>query len=543
MNPLIDRANTKILVIDDEPGIRNLLSYELGLQGYSVTTAPNGEEGIELVSKSKFNLILSDIKMPRMDGIQVLEAVKKIDPDIEIIMITGFGTIGTAVDAIKKGAYDFVQKPFNLDEILTLVEKALEKADLKSLVTLYETSRAIFSAIKLDDLLPILISLSQRLLKADDISIMLKNENGELEISASQGLSDENDRSVRLLIGEKFLKNVKPLPDNSFIIGSISNDKDFKDIPKVERVKSALLCPLLSKTRTLGILCAARTSSELQFNYADQRYANIFASQVSQAIDNAQLYSELESKVSALNEAYGKLSEVHRELIQAEKLSAIGQLSAGVAHELNNPLTIVIGLTELLLENKDQPEDKLKDLESIKKQAERCRAIILNLLQFAQKNETDKRSVQINSTLESTIELWGYNTANSKIEIVKEFDPSLGQIVVNNNQMQQVFINIMNNAQFALAGREKPRLTIKTSREGNNIRISFADNGCGIPEKIIGRIFDPFFTTKSVGSGTGMGLSITYGIVKEHGGEIRVESKEQVGSTFIIELPCAGQLS
>lgn len=372
MNNLIDRANTKILIIDDEPGIRNLLSYELSLQGYSVTTAPNGEEGVELVKKDKFNLILSDIKMPRMDGIQVLEAVKEIDPDIEVIMITGFGTIGTAVNAIKKGAYDFVQKPFNLDEILTLVEKALEKADLKALVALYETSKAIFSSIKLDDLFPILISLSIKLLKADDVSIMLKDENGELRIAASYGLGSDDDRSLRLRLGDKFIKDTKERPEISFIVGPLENEQDFSGIGNVSKVRSAVICPLLSKTRSLGVLVAAKTKSELQFNYSDQRYADIFASQVSQAIDNAQLYSELEKKVSALNEAYSKLTEVHKELIQSEKLAAVGQLSAGVAHELNNPLTIVIGLTELLLEDADQPVEKINDLQSIKKQAERC---------------------------------------------------------------------------------------------------------------------------------------------------------------------------
>ena len=541
MNTLIDKTNTKILIIDDEPGIRNLLSYELGLQGYSVTTAPNGEEGIELVKKDKFNLLLSDVKMPRMDGIQVLEAAKKIDPDIEVIMITGFGTIGTAVDAIKKGAYDFVQKPFNLDEILTLVEKALEKADLKALVTLYETSKAIFSAIKLDDLLPILIALSLKLLKADDVSIMLKDENGELRIAASHGLETEDDRSLRLRLGDKFMKNTKERPEISFIVGPLENEQELSGMGNVSRVRSAVICPLLSKTKSLGVLIAAKTKSEIQFNYSDQRYADIFASQVSQAVDNAQLYNELEKKVSALNEAYGKLTEAHKELIQSEKLAAIGQLSAGVAHELNNPLTIVIGLTELMLEDKTQTQEKINDLQSIKTQAERCRSIILNLLQFAQKNETEKKSVQINSIIEKTIELWRYNVSNAKIAIIRDFDPSLSHTVVNPFLMQQVFINILNNAHFAMGSTEKPQITIKTANEGKNIRITFKDNGCGIEENIIGKIFDPFFTTKDVGKGTGLGLSITYGIVREHGGDIRVESKEGEGSMFIIDLPVVAQ--
>lgn len=133
--------------------------------------------------------------------------------------------------------------------------------------------------------------------------------------------------------------------------------------------------------------------------------------------------------------------------------------------------------------------------------------------------------------------MWSYNTTNSKIEIIRDFDPSLFQIVVNQYQIQQVFINIMNNAHYATCGIEKPRMEIKTSNEGNYVRIRFKDNGCGIGDDHIGKIFDPFFTTKDVGKGMGMGLSITYGIIKEHGGDIRVESKEGAGSTFTIDLP------
>lgn len=539
MNQTIDKTNTSILIIDDEPGIRNLLSYELGLQGYRITTAANGEEGVELAKKNRFNLVISDIKMPRMDGIQVLEAVKKIDPDTEVIMITGFGTVGTAVNAIKKGAYDFVQKPFNLDEILTIVEKALEKAELKSLLALYETSKAIFSSIKTEDLIPTLVSLSVKLLKAEDITIMLNDINGELQIAGSQGLENESDGNLRLRLALKFLKNDNRNSNISFVIGPTEKDADLGSVPGAKNIKSAIICPLYSKTKSLGVLCAARTASDTPFNSTDHNYADIFASQVSQALDNAQLYSELENKVSALNEAYAKLTEIHKELIQSEKLAAVGQLSAGVAHELNNPLTVVIGLAELLLENKNETEEKRKDLESIKKQAERCRSIILNLLQFAQKNETEKKTVQLNSVLNETMELWSYNVKNSKIEITKELDPSLPLIIVNQYQIQQVFVNILNNSLFAMKDTLQPRLNVRTAYEGNKIRIYFKDNGTGIPEKVITRIFDPFFTTKEVGKGTGLGLSMTYGIIKEHNGDIRVQSKEGEGATFIIELPCA----
>ena len=143
-------ASAKILVVDDELGIRDMLSYELSSHDYGVVTAVNGEDALEKLRREKFQLVISDVKMPRMDGMEMLEAIKKLDPDVEVIMSTGFGTIETAVSAMKKGAYDFIQKPFNIDEILVLIEKALEKNELKILLGVYETSKAVLASLKLD---------------------------------------------------------------------------------------------------------------------------------------------------------------------------------------------------------------------------------------------------------------------------------------------------------------------------------------------------------------------------------------------------------
>ena len=188
-------TKSKILVIDDEQGIRDLLSYELGARGYEVVTAVNGEEGMQKLSQDKFHLVISDVKMPKMNGLQVLEAVKNIDSDIEVIMATGFGSVETAVLAMKRGAYDFIQKPFNLDEVVHLVENALEKSELRIMSALYEASKAIFSNVRLDDLLPVLVKQAMKLLKADSVSIMLMGDDGKLLLSASAGLDTAVQRT------------------------------------------------------------------------------------------------------------------------------------------------------------------------------------------------------------------------------------------------------------------------------------------------------------------------------------------------------------
>lgn len=539
MNTASDKKDTKILIIDDEPGIRNLLSYELGMQGYTVVTAPNGYDGVELVKKEPFQLILTDIKMPKMDGLEVLDNVKKIDPDIEVIMITGYGTINTAVAAIKKGAYDFVQKPFNLDEILSLIEKALEKAELKAQLALYEASKVIFSALKMDDLIPALIDLGGKIIRADDLSLILRDpKTGSLSIAASRGVEDPTALEMRLALVTRLTADTNSATtEDGLMTGHLDKDERASGLSGAESIKALLLSPLHSKNRILGYFCAVRTELDSAFTQTDRRNANIFTSLTAQAVDNAQLYRELETKIAALNQAYAKLAQMQKTLVQSEKLAAIGQLSAGVAHELNNPLTIVIGLSELLLEDPNQSESQKKDLQQVKEQAERCRRIILNLLQFAQKNESEKASTQINSILDKTIELFKFNLQKTEVELVKEFDDKLPEIEINPYQMQQVFLNIMNNALYAIKDRPQPRLSFKTRMNGNNIAISFTDNGSGIAENMVSRIFDPFFTTKEVGKGTGLGLSISYGIVKEHGGDIHVQSAEGKGATFTIELP------
>ena len=187
----MDKNNAHILVVDDEAGMRDLLTMEFESRGYRVTTACDGAEAVEKFQKEEFQLVVSDVKMPRMDGIAALEAIKNVNPDVEVIITTGFGSIDTAVAAMKKGAYDFVQKPFNLDEIMLLVEKALEKSDLKALLALYESSKAIFSAVKLDQLFDLVTDLVQRVLRADECSVMLLDTEKKLYIAARHGLDKD----------------------------------------------------------------------------------------------------------------------------------------------------------------------------------------------------------------------------------------------------------------------------------------------------------------------------------------------------------------
>ncbi len=231
---------------------------------------------------------------------------------------------------------------------------------------------------------------------------------------------------------------------------------------------------------------------------------------------------------------------LQQQLIQSEKLSAIGELISGIAHELNNPLTGVMGYSQLLQLRKDIDERAKDSLSKINNLALRCQRIVQNLLSFARKQKPERTPCDINDILESTVELRSYELQVNNIEIVRHLNRHLPKTIADGHQLQQVFLNILTNAEQAmLDAHGKGTLKIRTQSDSTNNRIiiEIVDDGPGIPEGHLTRIFDPFFTTKEVGKGTGLGLSLSYGIIKEHGGNIYARSRPGEGSTFVIELP------
>ena len=226
-------------------------------------------------------------------------------------------------------------------------------------------------------------------------------------------------------------------------------------------------------------------------------------------------------------------------LVHAEKLAAVGQLVSGVAHEVNNPLTAILGFTDLLMENPDLPESARRDLRVILQEAQRTKQIVQNLLSFARQMPPRRQPVQLNSILQRTVQLRSYDFISHGIQVLERLDESLPEIVGDSHQLQQVFLNILNNAYDAVRECGRPaRIEVISARSAGYVEISFRDNGIGISDP--DRIFDPFFTTKDVGKGTGLGLSICYGIVREHGGEIICHNNlDSEGATFIVRLPLA----
>ena len=257
----------------------------------------------------------------------------------------------------------------------------------------------------------------------------------------------------------------------------------------------------------------------------------------------------LESTSPILNEKGEVVATVHvtrditaqkqqsERLMMADRLASLGELAAGTAHELNNPLTSVLGFSQLVME-KDIPDDIREDLKIIYNEAQRAAGVTKNLLTFARKQAPLKQLTQINTIIEGVLKLRAYEQKANNIEVKRRLAPDLPEIMADNFQMQQVFLNIIINAEYFMTeAHKKGTLTITTKKQNGSVRISFADDGPGIPEKNLSRIFDPFFTTKEAGKGTGLGLSICHGIVTEHGGQIYARSQPGKGATIVIELP------
>ena len=242
-----------------------------------------------------------------------------------------------------------------------------------------------------------------------------------------------------------------------------------------------------------------------------------------------QMTAELQHRDQALHEAQAKL-------VQSEKMAAFGQLGAGIAHEVKNPLAGILASAQVSKMDVDPQTQVYKDLGLIEKETKRCKTIIDNLLKFARQEQAIKTTVRVNAVIEDAIAIVNHQLELNKVKLEMQLEPDLPPVHGNPNQLQQVFMNLMINAQQAMDGKSGS-LTVSSRRAADNIEIVFADTGPGISEEARQKLFEPFFTTKSAGKGTGLGLSVSFGLIEDHGGEVTVESEVGQGATFIVSLP------
>jgi len=302
----------------------------------------------------------------------------------------------------------------------------------------------------------------------------------------------------------------------------------FREAQRKEELLSAYIVVLWSKDRVIGgLTVGSRTPKE--FSPADINLLIAVGSQLSSAIERTTLYEEA-------RQAYDNLRRTQEQLLHSEKMAAVGQLISGVAHELNNPLTAILGYSQLLTSSGQMGPQGIEYSEKLYKQAQRTHRIVQNLLSFARQHKPERVPVQLNLILEETLALRDYDLRMNHIRVHLELAADLPLTSADPHQLQQVFLNMVNNAVDAmLEHSNEGDLWVRTGAEGDKLFIEFTDSGPGV--KDASRVFDPFYTTKPVGKGTGLGLSICYGIVTEHGGSIRVRNVPPRGASFTIEVP------
>jgi PAS domain S-box-containing protein len=302
----------------------------------------------------------------------------------------------------------------------------------------------------------------------------------------------------------------------------------FREVQQKEGLVSSFVVILWSKDRVLGALSVGSRASR-EFSPADINLLIAVGSQISNAIDRTLLYDET-------RQAYDNLRRTQEQLLHSEKMAAVGQLISGVAHELNNPLTAILGYSQLLTASGEIGPQGVEYSDKLYKQAQRTHRIVQNLLSFARQHKPERAAVQLNQILEETLALRDYDLRMKNIRVHLELAPDLPVTSADPHQLQQVFLNMVNNAVDAvLEGATEGDLWVRTGLRGDRVTVDLTDSGPGVREP--SRVFDPFYTTKPVGKGTGLGLSICYGIVTEHGGTILVRNVQPHGAKFTIELP------
>lgn len=403
----------------------------------------------------------------------------------------------------------------------------------KKLATLNSLGAALVSDIRENDISDRVVRAVCASTNVAACALFMRNETGELvskSIAGFEGYAEAQKFAWRNMPAiTNVIATRKPVVDNDMDSSNLN-----LRLPGGHRpVKKIMVVPFLLRDNTGGALAAVNYDDRPDFTELDVELLGTFANQAAVAIQNSYYFRQIEDDLK-------KIRRLKDELTHSEKMSAIGQLVSGVAHELNNPMGVIMGYAELL-ENGISNDKTAAYATKIWEAAQRASRIVKNLLTFSRKQPHKTELVNLNDVIGSILEILAHPLKLSKIGVLSELQPALRDVTGDRQELQQVFLNLVTNAMQAMDGMDGPQLAIRTFDCGENVRAIVSDNGPGIPVGFHSRIFEPFFTTKPVGKGTGLGLSICYGIITEFHGTMRVESEPGSGASFIIELPAVGE--
>ncbi len=508
----------KVLLIDDDPGILKVLTIALEDEGYRVISANDGESGIDLCASDSPDVVVTDIRMPGIDGMEVLRRIKEMDPNREVIVATAFSDINYAIRALQLDASDFIIKPVSEQALMVALKRAQERfstrRDLRDYTALIEerwmeTSEELARTFQTQKLL-IESSIDGIIAsdKAGRIMIFNKSMQRMLGYSRTEAIGETSDRLFCAGEADKFKRALASEEFGGkgrlFLYESCLAGNDGSRIPV--QLSAAVM---VHEEEEVGIVCFVRDEREIR-----------------------KLAQEVADQARMLHQ---------------DKMISLGKLAASVVHEINNPLTgilVYVGLMSKILSSGSLPADSIAKfqgyLSRMQTELERCSKIVSNLLDFSRKSKLEFSPVNINELLSKCIDLSEHKLVLQNIRVQTYLGRDLPMIQGDFNQLQQCIINLIFNAVDAMPEGGVLRIESSLDSAKSLIHILVRDTGYGISKEDFPYIFDPFFTTKKAGKGLGLGLSTTFGIIDRHKGTIRVESEPGKGTAFRIDLPVSG---
>lgn len=512
----MNEKDWKVLCIDDEEGILKVLSITLADAGYEVLTARDGESGIQLCKEKAPQIVITDIRMPGMDGIDVLKRIKASDPEKEVIVVTGYGDIEMAIRALQLDASDFITKPINNEALFVALERAKERYSTRKELNDY-TSLIEERWMDTAEELARTFDFQENLIESSIDGIMGSGHEGKIQTynkRMEQMLGYPRDE----VVGTMYLNQFFPAGEAEKFMECLYSeeyggknrlvyletdliDKSGGKIPV--QFSASVLFEEREEVGIVGIFRDLREIRKLEQQYADQT-----------------------------------------RLLQQDKMISLGRLAASVVHEINNPLAGILNYIRLMSKilNRGPLEQENKEkfqryLGIIEDETDRCSKIVSNLLAFSRKSKLEFYETDLNKLLEKCIMLSQHKLTLQNIQIKTDLDKEIPTILGDFNQIQQCVVNLIFNAIDAMPNGGTLIIGSSINRNKGVVEIRIGDTGQGIAREDLAHIFDPFYTTKIEGKGLGLGLSTVYGIIDRHKGTIGVESELGKGSVFIIKLP------
>ena len=541
--------NPLVLVLDDEPGITLLCKRLLTRAGFDVTAFTEPRKALEELSRRRFDLLLVDIRMPEVDGFDVIAHAQRSQPDIAVLVMTGFGTVETAIRALRQGVDGLLLKPFEkADELISSVRQALadkqkkrDAARIQTLRPLFSVTESLFSETDPPRLLDLVLSaVCGHCACAQAAYYQLDPSSGNLNLLAGRGLLPFDFASRSTPSGQDKPFDAESAPGSALaaqvasletpaVVNASGPGDPARQSGLARRGLAAVMFVPVSRPGARSLLYAGRESGQSPFREADLEMFQILARQAVAAMENARLYAELRDTVR-------RVEDSQQALLQAEKMAAAGRLTASIAHEINNPLQAAQNCIHLAGRADLPPEKRAEYFDLARSELERLHITVQRMLDFYRPNAAAPQVVNLADLLTHVLGLMAKQLEERGIRVKRNAHAGLPSVNAVNSQIQQVFINLILNAYDAMPSGGELQITARAARDG--VEILFQDTGPGVPSGEGRNIFEPFVSTKE--GGTGLGLTVSYNIVSAHGGALELIPSRGRGACFRVHLPSGG---